>query len=1236
MVFAYIDSMRFPYRASRLWSLVLLLLFLLPVGQAHGLTHYWGKHPDKERLVIVFDDTIPTYTVKRTDQKSITLVLPQGYWQSHEKPQANTFGSAKLLSNVVVTPEGLRIDLKTNAFGYIQFPLDDRGKLVVDIFPDPIGAKWKPEAEAPAQPTPPAAPWEQAVQEEGVKPGSALQKLLEQRERSAQMPTQPAGPLADEPETSPSLPTQPEIPTPQPQPVAEPQPEPLPAPPAAQTPDPEATSQATSQPGPEASPLPQPAPSTAGPQPQERTSTKQDKGRPGSFFSVPYSYRAPISRSGPQELNNDGQPLPQPDVNAPPTPAAPRMPDERDNQSDAGAGVSPLAAATAQTGPERPQTGMQRLLEGAHFGIALAHAQEQAGLRQTFDPETPQPSEELDQPDTQIAPRPGPQEAGDFTLRAIMAPKDQTLPAPVQRIGSSRDVRKDPMEQATAPLPEVEQELPPDAPDAQTEIQTEAQPEVRVQVQPEAQPFPEAAAEVLEPASSPEPEQAAAPETVEPAVQADAPAMEETTAAQAPAATDAPEQADQAIRADQGDQEQAQEPDVREMLELQKQLTDGAAKEQEGPSFEETLLSGRAALANEDYENALVIFTGLKQHANLPKELVEDVVYNLAEALYAVHRNDLRENYSRIVNAYTEAMNNNLESTRVPEALFKLGLLNLKVDNPREAEAYFNILKRKYPDDDRIPLIHYYWGEYHFDRKDFQRAADEFQYIVQKFPDNRFVREASVGLARSLHNLGYEEQAQEIVDYIEKRWPRYYVEYPPLLRLFGDVNYKVGMKDRAKLNYWTYYNLDPDGEDADIVLARLGDIYLDLGDTNTAKELYEMAVEKFPDREGGLIAQMRLAEQGVYDAPTIADMFSVFDRPYSLQPAQVYERIVTRFPNSELAPLAQVKLAMWHLWNKRYRDALEAAQTFQQKFPGNALMDNTRTVAMQAFSSLVLQDLREENYQSVVNLWDANSILSSQEEQLPPETRIGLATSLWKTGSPDKGRRLLDPFFLSPAMPEQAENALMLAMSICLDTRDWRCLTDLAERTELWEISPVVRETMDYNLALAYENLGQSNKSAPLWEQLAQRQDIDPKQMAYVSYFLAHEARNKDDFKRAFELAQDSLSYFLDQREELDKIKDLLALLMDITHKTDRTRESLRWAIEYARYINRNDPEWPALRYRMAQLYKDLADMQKWRTILQELEKDMPHTLYGRMAASDLKTQQIEQGARQFVPTGRM
>ncbi len=101
--------------------------------------------------------------------------------------------------------------------------------------------------------------------------------------------------------------------------------------------------------------------------------------------------------------------------------------------------------------------------------------------------------------------------------------------------------------------------------------------------------------------------------------------------------------------------------------------------------------------------------------------------------------------------------------------------------NTREAEAYFALMKKQYPHDDNIPLAYFYLGEDQFRKGQYQKAADQFQYILQNHPESRYVRESSVFLARSLHRLGYLEQASAIMDFVDKRWGRFYLEYPQLL-----------------------------------------------------------------------------------------------------------------------------------------------------------------------------------------------------------------------------------------------------------------------------------------------------------------------------------------------------------------------------------------------------------------------------------------------------------------------
>ncbi|MEI7999070.1 MAG: tetratricopeptide repeat protein [Candidatus Omnitrophota bacterium] len=70
----------------------------------------------------------------------------------------------------------------------------------------------------------------------------------------------------------------------------------------------------------------------------------------------------------------------------------------------------------------------------------------------------------------------------------------------------------------------------------------------------------------------------------------------------------------------------------------------------------------------------------------------------------------------------------------MPTALVNLGLLHLKSGNLPEASAYFGLLKSNNPKDQNVPFVSYYWGDYHFERGEWQKAADFYQDLVQNYP----------------------------------------------------------------------------------------------------------------------------------------------------------------------------------------------------------------------------------------------------------------------------------------------------------------------------------------------------------------------------------------------------------------------------------------------------------------------------------------------------------------------
>ena len=1147
-------------------TLLLLAVALAGAPEAFGLSYYWGSHPDKERLVFVFPVAIPAYELVRTDTKTLTLTLPEGYWAKDQKPEATNLGATKLIKEVVATPTGLVIDIRTNGFGFMSFPMNERNKLVLDVFIDPLGVKWHAPAKAGldipttahAAPVPPGAP----IVPAGQDPATA--SPAQPQGEAATLPNaglQPAPTRYDPPPTPTAMP---QIDKRAAQAIANPK-----APAAAATPS------TAAQPGAQAG-APDPTQTEKGPQ-------------SGKIFAVPYNYRAPIS-SGTAPPAQSQAPNGQTSPAAPATPQAPTLP-------------APTAKPQEQSpAPKQPDVSS---LAPKPTAPSLAQAPTPASdaTRTPAAAATASPASE-------------PEPKGDYVYRSkIGAAQEAPKAAPATSPPESQAVAG-PSTQPAKPT------APPSPPPVVTTSKPEPAPKTASEPTPVAGPQPIAPGQppVQPPAQPPVQPQEAGVGSKNGAGQAEKP-TEKPAEPPAPATAAAPEAEKKPADAPGG----SGDKDAH-----------GAAPgdKKEGGDANEVLATIKKSLLNAEYPKALELLTQLKGDPHISSDMREEVLYLYADALFASKANNYAENYGKIADAYTQAMNYNPKSARIPQALFQMGILNLRVENTKMADTFFNILKKKYPDDDAVPLTFYYWGDYYFNHDKLQEAADQFQYFIQKYPDNKFVREASVGMARALYKLDLNDQAFQITDYIEKRWPRFYVEFPPLLRLIADVNFKSNRLDKAKYAYWTLFNLDPTAEDMDLVLARLGDIYLQQGFKTMAKDVYELALKRFPERDGGLIAQMRLAEEGVYDDPLLKDMFTIFNRPFTTKPVDVYTTIVNKYPNSTLAPLAQLKLAMWYLFNKKYRDALDASKDFVKKFPKNKLEPNAREVGLKALEEIISKLLAENDYTGLAKLWEEHAELLVDDSSVNPETKIGVATGYWKKGETQKALDILEPFFRGPGMQRFAEAALILALNIELTNQGWDKIIELARKVELWDLSERVKDKLTYSLALAYENKDDPEKSQPLWEQLAQNKSSDPAERGYIYYFLAQGARNKNNLRQAYEYAQESLNFFQETKKDPEKVKDLLNLLMDVNERAGRPREALKWAIDYSQTVKKEDQEWPALRFRMAQLYRKLADNKRWQSIMEELVKENPYSLYGRMAATELATQKLEKKAQQFAPTG--
>lgn len=670
-------------------------------------------------------------------------------------------------------------------------------------------------------------------------------------------------------------------------------------------------------------------------------------------------------------------------------------------------------------------------------------------------------------------------------------------------------------------------------------------------------------------------------------------------------------------------QEAAQVADAESQPgELSTDIEQRAADPEE--SYRKRLATARAAVMNGEYEGAVLSLRALASMRDLSPALREDVLYDLADALFSLHMDDLAENFAEVAEAYEQAMNINPKSPRAALSLRNLGLVHLKANNLPEAMAYFNVLRQEFPRDPLVPSADYYLGDYFLERGDYARAADHFQKVVEKYPEHSIARQSAVGLARSLYALGFDDRAFQIMDYLEKRWPRYYVDDPSLLELAGIIALRANSLESAKQRLLTYYNLVPDSQDAHMLLARLGDVYLLTGKPDAAKHVFEKAARAYPNEEGGLIAQMRLVEGGIHDDPSLEDMF------INLRAAQVYTHIIEKHPESPLAAVAKVKLAIWQVWNKRLEDSLATVRDFLDNRPHHTLAPKVQEVGVEAFSQLVDRNLQDVRYEEIIEQWNANPYLHPLEQDFSDQAKLGLAMAYWKTGDHARAIQIARPR-LQDLAPEQTKGlALDLVLGIYLESQQWEQIVQLETLRQELALAPDRLRELDYALALALENLGRGDEARPYWLELADDIHLAEAQRGFALYYLARAAMQGEDLEKVYLYTQEALSLLLLERKDSAKIRDCISWLTQVTERTGRLQEALAWALEFDQLIAESDPDWAMSRYRLAQLYQRVHDHEQWHRVLEDLQQKDPRGLYGRLAGSALQGRELEDSAVRF------
>ncbi len=647
-------------------------------------------------------------------------------------------------------------------------------------------------------------------------------------------------------------------------------------------------------------------------------------------------------------------------------------------------------------------------------------------------------------------------------------------------------------------------------------------------------------------------------------------------------------------------------------------------------------------ISENKFAEALAELENIRNLPGLSRELLEKILYSISDCVWARYADNPLAGYEPIVKATNEAMNANLRSPRVPDALLRLALANANVGNLGEAQGYMQALMRRFPDYPGVAQGFTVLGQKQLEHGLDAEAERSFAVVLDKYPESNLLQNASVGLAKALVKLKKHEQAQVILDFISKRWPRYYIGDPDFLLMQAANDEKTNQLDNALDLYWLYLNLDPLRNGNDALMLKMGDDYLRRGKPEAANFIYEEIVGKFPDSPAAITARLRLAEKGIYDTPLDYEkMRDLFARS-SQQPLwKVYSDLAESSQSNPEAVLARLKQAMWLFWDKQYPEAMGKAAEFIDAYPEHRDAAAARELLWQAFQKELANSMAEQNYGRILLLWNGFPMVRERYGEPDAALRYALAQGWLERGEQGKSFELLADFLKGPMDPKFGEATFTQFFNHYLKNGAWEQILDLGKLVAHWPMNSDLRKQLDYAEALSAQNLNLGAPALEMWKKLAVRNDIPLYQQAYATYFLARDAEARKDIKAAYENNRKVIELFgrlQDERSDKadpERIKEATAALMDICEVGNRIPEALEWVERFSAYVPENSPEYPGLRFREARLYRKLGDNMRAIALLENLVNRFPDSPFAKAAESELRTFEVSRDLQRFMPGGQ-
>jgi TolA-binding protein len=409
------------------------------------------------------------------------------------------------------------------------------------------------------------------------------------------------------------------------------------------------------------------------------------------------------------------------------------------------------------------------------------------------------------------------------------------------------------------------------------------------------------------------------------------------------------------------------------------------------------------ALESGDFVKAEALLRGVLERHPGTKE-AERAGFRLGDALF--YRADLPEKtrYTMAVRAYKEALRQGPKSPLAEWALLQIANAYRLQGKFFMASTFYQRLEREFPEGRLSKQATFGRAEAYYGIRQYALSRELYMSFVEKYPDDEKVLRAMVGVANSFYHLEKYEEALAAYDRLtahpaftsELLQPE--VRYPMAEACFRTKDYAC-----AKERFTEFYNLYPHDERGDEALARMGDVYVEQGQPETALIFYQEVVSLFPDTDGAAISKIRMADLAIKHSE-IAKKLAVLEPDFDVM--ETYTSVAQSKAARPLAELAHYKKAKLMSLQGRHLEAIKEFSRLREKHPTGNLVEHSRASAVEVLQKVVSERLEEGEGFKAIELYLAHKSIVAGSDFQPYALYCLVGRAYLKQGMPDRAAKL--------------------------------------------------------------------------------------------------------------------------------------------------------------------------------------------------------------------------------------